>query len=392
MAFRMALVAAGALVLLAAAEPQAQPESFDVAVYGSTPAGVVAAVAAARMGHRVVLLAQTGDVGGMVSGGLSHTDLIRPDDIDNRLLVGGVAREFFELNTQWYGSNSTVWNVEPHVAGALFRRMLGAAGVTVVLNATLDTVARDGARIVSMRDQTGRCFAADVWVEASYEGDLLLPAGVSFAVGREAAAVYNESLAGFTGGGWPQFARCVNPYSTTPSPGGGGGGGAALLPLVDSLPPDHSVGDGDTAVSSYNFRLCVTNLSENRVPYKPPDGYNSADYELVRRERGLGLASATAWDGGGGGRRGGELGMPGLRSDPLPGGRWKYDLNSGGPVGTDFVGTVRGSLPASAWAAANGTTRALMWMQHKRYVQGLLWFLGTDPSIAAADRAVNYKL
>ena len=270
----------------AAAPARPDSAAFDVAVYGATPAGIMAAVAAARMKRSVALLAPSAHIGGCVSGGLSHTDIIRPDDIDNRLLVGGVAREFFELNTAWYAGAAAaatlplVWDVEPHVAAILFRRMLDAANVTVVLNATVATASVSRRRspgnrtvIDSIRDRSGREFAASMWVDASYEGDLLASAGVSFALGRESAAEYNESLAGFSGGSSPQFGTHVDPFD----------GSGALLPLVDSLPPDLAVGDEDAAVSSYTFRLCITDIADNQVPFEPPARYNRSDWELVRR-------------------------------------------------------------------------------------------------------------
>eukprot|EP00935_MAST-01C_sp_MAST-1C-sp1_P000060 g60.t1 len=328
----------------------------DVAVYGATPAGVMAAVAAARMNYSVALLAPSQDIGGMVSGGLSHTDIIRPNDIDNRLLVGGVAREFFELNTAWYGQESMVWDVEPHVAAILFRRMLDAANVTVVTNATVATAAvshqhSPGNRtlIDSIRDHHNREFVASMWVDASYEGDLLASAGVSYALGRESAAEYNESVAGFSGGSWPQFPNYIDPYDES----------GALLPLVDSLSPDLAVGDADNVTSSYTFRLCITDRPDNQVPFEPPARYNSSDWELVRRSHGR---LGHSFDG-----------VNGWLSKPLPGGKSKYDLN-----GIDFVGTMHGSLPAAAWAEANLSTRALMWQQHKDYVQGLIWFKHTE--------------
>jgi hypothetical protein len=393
-------LARAAIQLVAASTPTGPlgGASFDVAVYGATPAGIMAAVAAARMKKHVALLEPSAQhIGGMVSGGLSHTDIIRPSDLDNRLLVGGVAREFFELNTAWYANSTSrhrggggsmkqkpddgaaapiVWNVEPHVAAILFRRMLDAANVTVVLNAAIATatVSRrlgsgdDRPVIESIHDRSGRQFAAAMWVDASYEGDLLARAGVNFALGREPAAQYNESLAGFTGGSNPQFHPHIDPYDDD----------GALLPLVDSIPPDLAVGDGDDAVASYNFRLCITNSPNNRVPFQPPPRYNRSDWELVRRAAGGGVGYTGT--SGGSERIGlGELvtSPPALLGPPPS----KLDLNGGGLVGalgTDFVGTMHGSLPAREWAEANWTTRALMWQQHKDYVQGLLWFQQTE--------------
>eukprot|EP01052_Picozoa_sp_SAG31_P025286 SAG31_NODE_2208_length_6187_cov_5.255749_5_plen_523_part_00 len=372
----MPALGAGAAVVLGAAvlgayatlDSSGAP-AFDVAVYGATPAGIMAAVAAARMNRTVALFATSSHIGGMVSSGLSHTDIIRPSDIDNRLLVGGVAREFFELNTAWYGAamaspgTELVWDVEPHVAGILFRRMLDAANVTVVLNAMVAnvTVSRNRTIIDSIRDYSNREFAASMWVDASYEGDLLASAGVSFVLGRESADEFNESLAGFTGGSSPQFGRYVDPYDA----------GGELLPLVDSLPPELEVGDADGVVSSYNFRLCITNRPDNQVPFEPPARYNHTDWELVRRACGGPDTDHEV----------GELIHSNAQS--YPGSRYyksKYDLNGGGCGGvySDFVGKMHGSLSAAEWAGANLSTRALMWQQHKDYVQGLLWFTLTE--------------
>ena len=379
-ALQLALLCAAAVAAATAATtPKATAATtpshgHDVAVYGATPAGIMAAVAAARMHRSVVLLAAGTHIGGMVSGGLSHTDIIRPGDIDNRLLVGGVAREFFDLNTAWYtgrGHNGAaaaapeghvVWDVEPHVAAILFRRMLDAANVTLVLNATVTTAAvwrqrsaGDRTVITSMRDRSDREFAASMWVDASYEGDLLASAGVSYALGRESASEYNESLAGFSGGSSPQFGGYIDPYDES----------GALLPLVDSLPAEVAVGDEDNATSSYTFRLCVTDNPDIQVPFVPPANYNRSDWELARRAHG----NLVAAPGVGSGVSVGD----GLSLSALPGGKSKTDLN-----GIDFVGAMHGSLPAAAWSEANDTTRALMWQQHKDYVQGLIWFKHTE--------------
>ena len=371
-ALQLALLCATA-VAATTATAMTTAHGYDVAVYGATPAGIMAAVAAARMHRSVVLLAAGTHIGGMVSGGLSHTDIIRPGDIDNRLLVGGVAREFFDLNTAWYAGRAhdgaaatapeghVVWDVEPHVAAILFRRMLDAANVTVVLNATVMTAAvwrqrsaGDRTVITSIRDRSDREFAASMWVDASYEGDLLASAGVSYALGRESATEYNESLAGFSGGSSTQFSTYIDPYDDS----------GALLPLVDSLPADVAVGDEDNATSSYTFRLCVSNDPSNQVPFVPPANYNRSDFELARRAHGnIGAAPGVASVGLG----------DGLSLSVLPGGKSKTDLN-----GIDFVGTMHGSLPAAAWSEANSTIRALMWQQHRDYVQGFIWYKHTE--------------
>jgi hypothetical protein len=281
-----------------------------------------------------------------------------------------------------------VYDVEPHVAAALFGQMLRESGVCVVTGAQLEKVDAPNATVASMTDTAGRVWSAAQWVDASYEGDLMAAAGVSFAVGREAAATYNESLAGFTGGNLPQFRSYIDPLAADgsllpllgtvpagrpPAPEPGPPPPTVPFSLSPSLhlriflPPDRRVGDADDATSSYTFRLCVTNRTANRVPFVRPAGYNATTYELVRRA----FAAARSLDEP---AAGSSWKLCGANPTPLPGGAGKHDLNSGcGPVGTDFVGS---PLAGAAYATASKGERARIWAAHKAYVQGFLWFLG----------------
>jgi hypothetical protein len=211
-----------------------------------------------------------------------------------------------------------------------------------------------------------------VFVDGSYEGDLMAAAGISFAVGREASVTYNETLAGFTGGSHPQFDRYLSPYFDA----GSEPSSHNLLPLVESIPYGLHVGDADGAVASYNFRLCVTNRTRNLIPFVKPEGYNASAYELLRRHfaaaaRERALTSTRL--------------LCGVNPRPMPGGGGKHDMNSGcGPVGSDLVGSLAGNgsnSGAAAWASANATERDRIWADHRDYLQGLLWFLGHDPSV-----------
>ena len=172
-------------------------QKFDVVVYGGTAGGVIAAVTAAREGLKTALLEPGNHLGGMVSGGLSWTDYGKKE------VIGGYALEFYyrvgkHYQISRYG-NEVSWNHEPHVAEEIFRRMLREAGVTVLERHRLQAkngVRKDGLEIVEAMMENGAVFSAKVFIDSSYEGDLMAQAGVSYTTGRESSAQYGESLAG----------------------------------------------------------------------------------------------------------------------------------------------------------------------------------------------------
>ncbi len=331
------------------------PGPFDVLVYGATAAGVTAAVAAARAGARVILVEPGRHVGGMVSGGLGWTD------IGDAGVVGGLAREFHQAVADHYGVG--LWDhigPEPHVAERIFRQWLGAAGVTVLHEATLAAAVRDGQRLAAIAIEDGTTLRARTFVDASYEGDLLALAGVSYRVGRESRSLHGESWAGRQ----PirpdphQFTVPVSPHVS--------GNAGPLLPLVHDRPmvPE---GDGDGGIQSMGYRLCLTDQPDNRVPFPRPDDYDPARFELVRRY----LAArdpAPPLDR-----------IINLRSR-IPNG--KVDANSVGPISTNL-------LDGSAWRYpdADRAERDRIRRHHLSYTQGLLFFLANEPGVPAGIRA-----
>ncbi|MBM3815169.1 MAG: FAD-dependent oxidoreductase [Acidimicrobiia bacterium] len=331
------------LLTLSTAVPAiAAADRYDVAIYGATPAGLVAALAAVREGARVVLLEASRHIGGVVTGGLGATDK------GNTAVIGGLALEFFERVGKMYGGPACWW-FEPGVAMKVFREWLQEAGVRPVLGEALAQVRKQANRIEAIRTASGREVAAKVFVDASYEGDLIAQAGVSYIVGREGQRDFNESLAGrLEFSTWDQFWTIVNPY----------GDDGKLLPLIhpgDSGKP----GEGDRKVQTYNFRLCLSNDRGNQVPFTEPPGYHPARFTLLAR----------------------YLANPGrdltlnhvIMLVKIPNN--KLDVNNNGPISTDYLG--------ASWdyPEGDGKRRGEIWEDHRRYTLGLLYFLARDPRV-----------
>jgi FAD dependent oxidoreductase len=338
---------------------QSWQPTFDVVVYGATPSGIMAAVAAAREGLHVALVEPGRHIGGMVASGLSHTDRGNTDTI------GGIPREFFESVGRYYGE-TVEWNFEPHAASRVFDSMLRSAHVAVFVGARLRKpggVVRKSDRIVRILTEDGRAFAAAEFVDATYEGDLMAESDVSNTWGRESRAQYGESLAGVlaTQRMDLQFRLKVSPYASDGS----------LLPGVSPLPKGR-LGQADKKIPSYNFRLCVTTDKTNQVPFPRPDGYAPRQYELLARY--LPLLEKS-------------LGRPLEMKDvflmePLKGDKW--DLNNMGAISTDDTGA-NWKFPTASYAE-----RAAIFRRHLIYDEGLLYFLGYDPRVPASlQAAVN---
>ncbi len=321
--------------------------SYDVVVYGGTAGGTVAAIAAANEGLRVALLEPRRHIGGMVSGGLGRTDY------GNKAVIGGMSREFFERVGAEYG-DEVAWFFEPHVAEQVFRDWLAEAGVDVFFEHRVDTVAKSGTRIAHIQMENGAAFAAKVFIDASYEGDLLPRAGISYTWGREGRDAYGESLAGRREHSkYHQFPHPVSPYDEDGN----------LLPLVYGGDPGKP-GEGDKKVQSYNFRLCLTDDKGNQAPFPRPPGYDPKRFEILKRY----LATVPDL----------ELGKI-LSIGRMP--KHKTDINNNGPVSTDYIG---GSWD---YPEADYKRRAEIWEAHKLYTQGFLYFLAHDPSVPASLQA-----
>jgi hypothetical protein len=353
---RIATLLLSAVILFTQAKPAvAESRKADVVVYGGTASGVIAAVAVAREGKTVLLLEPGKHVGGMVSGGLGATDT------GNRAAIGGYSREFFNRVRDYYirkyGAKSEQvrdcsdgFRFEPHVAEYIFQEMLQEAKVEVLFNQRFEKITQAGRRILSIRTHAGDEFKADVWIDASYEGDLMA-FNVSYTVGREGKDQYKESLAGV------QAHSAAHQFSVKVSPLDDNG---KLLPLVQKEPAGKA-GAGDKKVQAYNFRLCMTDRKDLRLPFPKPANYDPKRYELLARY----LAKKP-------GLKVGQLMNP-VR---VPNG--KTDTNNNGPISTDHIGA-NWNYPD-----ADQATRAKIWKDHVEYTQGFLWFLANDPRVPPA--------
>jgi len=262
------------LALLVLAASGSAADHFDVVVYGGTAGGVIAAVSAARAGMKVALLEPGRHIGGMASGGLSATDVGRKE------VIGGNALEFYlragrHYDMAQYGQEAA-WRMEPHVAEEIFRQMLREAGVTVMMEHRLrekDGVTKAGATLRQITVESGASFNASVFVDSSYEGDLMAQAGVSYTWGREGTSQYGESLAGvraMTEG--HQFEVNLSPYDAKGN----------LLPEIDRAPRGEP-GAADRKVQAYNYRLYFSDDPANQTPFARPARYDPARYELLAR-------------------------------------------------------------------------------------------------------------
>jgi hypothetical protein len=329
----------------------------DVLVYGGTASGVIAAVAAAREGKSVLLLEPGKHLGGMVSGGLGATDT------GNQAMIGGYAKEFFDrvrrYYVQKYGADSRQakdcsngFHFEPHAAEHVFQDMIKEANVPVLYEQSrLLGVTKNGIAIDSVKVRRGTGAAvtwcvASVFIDASYEGDLMAKAMVGYTIGREARIQYGESLAGVQAFSpahqWPAK---ISPFDD----------GHKLLPFVQADPLS-APGTGDKKVQAYNFRLCMTDREDNRVPFPKPADYDLRRYELLARH----LAKKPDVQVG-------QLMNP-VR---MPNG--KTDTNNNGPFSTDHIGA------NWAYAEADAATRTRIWRDHVEYTQGFLYFLANEP-------------
>jgi len=350
-----AVIATLGLALTAAAASH----DFDVVVYGGTAGGVIAAVAAAREGLHTALLEPTAHIGGMVSSGLGYTD------VGKKEVIGGYAYEFYYRVGQHYGmsafGNDVSWLHEPHVAEDVFRQMLAGSGVKLFEQARLlekGGVKKQGKRLTEIHMENGDIFTAPVFIDCSYEGDLMAQSAVTWTYGRESSAQYGESLAGVRD-------RTPLHQFLVDIPARDGQG--ALLPEIGTASPP-SPGSADRAVQAYNFRVCFSD-AVNRVPFAKPSAYEPHRYELLARL----IEARTKTEG-----RAPALGAL-LKIDRLPNGA--TDVNNNGAFSTDYIG--------GSWDYPNATyaQREQIWRAHKIYQAGLFYFLANDPSVPAAIRA-----
>ena len=328
----------------------ATPRQFDVVVYGATAGGVITAVAAARQGMKVVLVGTDQHLGGMVSGGLSSSDK------GKEKVIGGISREFFERVGKHY-NEPIEWYFEPHVAEQTFHEMLDEAKVVQIMSARLREnggVVLHDHTIISIALTNGAILRAPVFVDTSYEGDLMNEAGVKYTWGRESENQYGESVAGVRGRQRPDhhFNVRVSPYAPDGS----------LLPEVQKGPRG-PLGQGDKYVQAYGFRMCLTNVPGKMLPFPKPDHYNPYRYELLKRY----IAALEKEEGH----------PPAMREmmimSKLKGG--KFDINNFGGFSTDHLG--------ANWDYPSGSYKRQMeiWKDHYDYGAGFFYFLANDLSV-----------
>jgi hypothetical protein len=350
----------------------------DIIVYGGTSGAVTAAVQAAEMGRSVILVSPDKHLGGMSSSGLGFTDT------GNKEVIGGLARRFYQLiynhysdSTAWnwqkrseYGNKGqgnpaidgekrTMWIFEPHAAEESFDKMLAGTKVILYRDEWLDRdsglVMKDG-EIAAFKTLSGKYFAGKVFIDATYEGDLMAAAGVTYTIGREANSVYDEKWNGVQKGVFHHghyFKDKVDPYRIPGDPKSG------LLPRISPDDPGEN-GSGDKKVQAYCYRMCLTQHPENRVDITKPEGYDSTQYELLVR------ISETRWN---------EFFN---KFDAIP--NLKTDVNNHGPFSYDNIGM------SWDYPEASYERRREILNEHILYQKGLLYFTATEKRLPVTVR------
>jgi hypothetical protein len=346
--------------------------THDVVIYGGTSAAISAAVQVKKMGKSVVVVSPDQYLGGLSSSGLGWTDSGKKE------AIGGIARDFYHRVWRHYqsvdswkwqkmdeygnrgqgapaidGDRRTMWIFEPHVAELIFESWVKEYELEVYREERLDRengVQRKGGEIISISTLSGNTYNGSAFLDCTYEGDLMASAGVSYFVGREANSVYGESLSGVQtkNARSHQFKAKIDPFIIEGDPSSG------LLARISSQSPGKD-GQGDFKMQAYNFRLCLTQVEENRIPFPRPDQYDPTQYELLLRTL---IQGSTHVFG---------------KFDPVP--NAKTDTNNHGPFSTDNIGM------NYLYPEAGYQERAEIILEHERYQKGYFYFLCNDPRV-----------
>ena len=345
----------------------------DVVIYGGTSTAIATAVQLVRMNKSVLIVCPEKHIGGLSASGLGFTDL------GNKNVIGGISREFYQRVYNHYqnedawkwqarkdygnegqgtvaidGELKTMWTFEPHVAEGIFEEFIRENNIQVLRDKWLDRekgVKMKNGKIVSITMLSGEKFEAEIFVDATYEGDLMAAAGVKYHVGREANSVYNETWNGVQ---CNQFHHSHNFQQLNISPYViPGDSTSGVLPRISTEPPGEQ-GSGDRRVQAYNYRLCTTNAEGNVVPFEKPANYDPDQYELLRR---VFRAGRTSMFGGG----------------QIPNN--KRDVNNVGPFSSDNIG-MNYDYPEASYEK-----RKEILDEHINYHKGLLYFWGNDESV-----------
>jgi hypothetical protein len=343
------------LLVLTAISRAAEPLHFDICVYGGTSGGVVAAVQAAALGKSVVIVEPGEHLGGMSAGGLGFTDFGKKD------AIGGLAREFYRRVGKHYGRD-VEFNLEPHVAEKIFEDWVHDDRIHLLRPKPLASVRKQNSKLTEIVTDDGTIVRARVFIDATYEGDLLAMAGISYIVGRESNQQYGETLNGIQGPAKNpragKFGVRLDPFVIPNDPTGG------LLPLVHGTSRGE-IGASDKRVQAYNYRLCLTDDLSNRRELEPSAVYDPKQFELLAR-----LVQARTANGD-------KLTLSDfLKYDALP--NRKFDFNNRWPLSTDFIGGSE-KYPEANWRARRGIAR-----EHENYLRDFLHFLATDARVPKA--------
>lgn len=368
------------LIISACQKAQQNNDIFDLVIYGGTSSGIAAAIQAKRMNKSVILIEPSARIGGLTTGGLGQTD------IGNKQAIGGISREFYEGIRKYYdkpenwkfqtkeeyqdggqtrteSGEASMWTFEPSAALQVYENFIAEHQIEMVIGKKLDRakgVKKEGSKIVAITMLSGEVYKGKVFIDATYEGDLMAAAGVSYTVGRESNETYKETLNGVhtrltdtTMTGYPSrnqmnhnFVDGVDPYVVKGDPSSG------LLPFIDPNGPGE-YGAGDKRVQAYCFRMCLTDHPENRIPFEKPQDYNEQHYELLLRNY-----------------EAGEKGFPWINSK-MP--NRKTDTNNRTGFSTDFIGQ------NYDYPEATYEERAKIREQHRQYQKGLMWTLAYHP-------------
>lgn len=348
----------------------APAESYDIVVYGGTSGGLIAGIQARAMGRSVVVIEPTDRIGGLTTGGLGQTD------VGNKHVIGGLAREFYRRVKRYYAtpavwkwqpreayhpkpqtkvdtSDDTMWTFEPSAALQIYEDWVAATKLKIIKYERLNRasgVRKIGPYITAITMESGRTFAGQMFIDATYEGDLMAAAGASYTVGREANVKYQETYDGVQTENATKHNLMpgIDPYIDPEHPESG------LLPFIASTSPAPD-GSGDARVQAYCFRMCLTDHPDNRIPFAKPEGYEELWYELLFRNYKAGYTNIP-W---------GNSAMPNR----------KTDTNNRDGFSTDFIGQ-NYDYPEASYAE-----RTAIVARHLRYQQGLMWTLANHPRI-----------
>lgn len=347
--------------ILAADEP-----IYDVVVYGGTSSGVAAAVQAKRMGKSTIIIEPSKYLGGLSSGGLGMTDS------GNKVVIGGIAREFYQRVKKHYddpaawkyeqrdgyalyrAAEDAMWTFEPHVAERIFEQLVAEHDIPVVRQQRLNReigVRNTGERITSIAMESGEVYRGRMFIDATYEGDLMAAAGVTYTVGRESNTTYGETLNGVQkreNTHNHRFTVNVDPYVVPGDPTSG------LLPGILGDPPGEE-GAGDDRVQAYCFRMCMSNVAANRAAFPKPKDYDERRYELLLRNL-----------------EAGDLRFP-MHPAMMPNG--KTDTNNSGAFSTDNIGM------NYDYPDADYERREAIIAEHETYQKGFMWTLANHPRV-----------